>query len=54
LLHYLFLNSFGMDKLHRITVSQPSKLELYKILSFIISENYTRKPKSLEMLYYLK
>jgi DNA repair protein RecO (recombination protein O) len=49
-----FLNSFGMDKIHRIAVSQASKLELYKILAFIISENYTRKPKSLEMLYYLK
>lgn len=49
-----FLNSFGMDKIHRIAVSQASKLELYKILSFIISENYTRKPKSLEMLNYLK
>lgn len=49
-----FLNSFGMDKIHRIVVSQATKLELYKILSFMISQNYTRKPKSLEMLSYLK
>ncbi len=49
-----FLNSFGMDKIHRIVVSQTSKIELYKILSFIISENYTRKPKSLEIFNYLK
>lgn len=48
-----FLNNFGMDKIHRLVVSQTSKLELYKILSFIISQNYTRKPKSLEMFNYL-
>jgi len=44
-----FLNNFGMDKINRLVVSASSKLELYKILSFIISENYTRKPKSLEI-----
>ena len=49
-----FLNNFGMDKINRIVVSKTSKLELYKILSFIISQNYTRKPKSLEMFDYLK
>lgn len=48
-----FLNNFGMDKINRIIVSKTSKLELYKILSFIISQNYTRKPKSLEMFNYL-
>ena len=42
-----------MDKINRIVVSKASKLELYKILSFIISQNYTRKPKSLEMFNYL-
>lgn len=49
-----FLNNFGMDKINRIVVSKASKLELYKILSFIISQNYTRKPKSLEMFDYLR
>ena len=49
-----FLNNFGMDKINRIVVSKTSKLELYKILSFIISQNYTRKPKSLEMFDYLR
>jgi len=48
-----FLNNFGMDKINRIIVSQTSKLELYKVLSFIISQNYTRKPRSLEMFNYL-
>jgi len=48
-----FLNNFGMDKINRIVVSKTSKLELYKILSFIISQNYTRKPKSLEIFDYL-
>jgi DNA repair protein RecO (recombination protein O) len=48
-----FLNNFGMDKINRIIVSKESKLELYKILSFIISQNYTRKPKSLEMFEFL-
>jgi len=49
-----FLNNFGMEKINRIVVSKTTKLELYKILSFIISQNYTRKPRSLEMLDYLK
>ena len=49
-----FLNNFGMDKINRIVVSKESKVELYKILSFIISQNYIRKPKSLEMFDYLK
>ncbi|MBU3128464.1 DNA repair protein RecO [Clostridium tagluense] len=49
-----FLNNFGMDKINRIVVSKASKLELYKILSFIISQNYTRKPKSLEMFDQLR
>lgn len=48
-----FLNNFGMDKINRLVVSQTSKQELYKILSFIISQNYTRKPRSLEMFDYL-
>ncbi|MGH4125844.1 MAG: DNA repair protein RecO [Clostridium sp.] len=48
-----FLNNFGMDKINRISVSQSTKIELYKILSIIISQNYTRKPKSLEMFNYL-
>ncbi|MBZ9688167.1 DNA repair protein RecO [Clostridium estertheticum] len=49
-----FLNNFGMDKINRIVVSKESKLELYKILSIIISQNYARKPKSLEMFDYLR
>ncbi|MGV8983202.1 DNA repair protein RecO [Clostridium sp.] len=49
-----FLNNFGMDKINRIVVSKTSKIELYKILSIIISQNYTRSPKSLEMFDYLK
>ena len=49
-----FLNNFGMDKINRIVVSQTTKLELYKVLSLIISQNYTRKPKSLEMFDYLR
>jgi DNA repair protein RecO (recombination protein O) len=49
-----FLNNFGMDKINRIVVSKTSKIELYKILSIIIAQNYTRSPKSLEMFDYLK
>jgi len=48
-----FLNNFGMDRINRIVVSKTSKLELYKILSFIISQSYTRKPRSLEMFNHL-
>ncbi len=49
-----FLNNFGMDKINRISVSGSSKLELHKLLSIIISQNYTRKPRSLEMFDFLR
>lgn len=48
-----FINNFGMDKINRIVVSEISKIELYKTLSFIISQNYARSPRSLEMYNYL-
>jgi DNA repair protein RecO (recombination protein O) len=48
-----FINNFGMDKINRIVVSKTSKIELYKTLSFIISQNYSRSPRSLEMYNYL-
>lgn len=49
-----FLNQTPMDKVHRLNVSREIKDEIYKATSFIISSNYSKKPKSLEMLNYIK
>lgn len=49
-----FLNSVEMDKIHRVNVTKEMKNEIFKITSFIFSSNYSKKPKSLEMLEYIK
>lgn len=49
-----FLNNAPLEKLHRLTITEETKKELYKILSLIIANNYTRKPKSLEIFDYFK
>lgn len=48
------LNSVTMDKVYRIKVTDEIKREIFKVTSFIFSSNYARKPKSLEMLEYIK
>ncbi len=49
-----FLNSATLDKVYRVNLNEEMKEELFKINSFIISSNYVRKPKSLEMLKFIK
>jgi DNA repair protein RecO (recombination protein O) len=49
-----FLNNTSMDKVYRLNASREIKDELFKVTSFIISSNYVRKPKSLEMLKFIK
>lgn len=49
-----FLLKTPMGKLYRLNINEDIKKEIYKITNYIISSNYTRKPKSLEMLNYIK
>lgn len=49
-----FIINTPMDKLYRLNVSKDIKDELAKITTTIISNNYSRKPKSLEMLNYIR
>ncbi|WP_083573528.1 DNA repair protein RecO [Clostridium fallax] len=49
-----FLNKTPMDKIYRLNLTEDVKKEIFKITYFIISSNYVRRPKSLEMLNYIK
>ncbi len=49
-----FLSKMSFENIYRVSLTDEVKEELYKILSIFISQNYFKKPKSLETLYYLK
>lgn len=49
-----FLMKTPMDKLYKLNLNSDLKKEISRITSYIISSNYSRKPKSLEMLNYIK
>jgi DNA repair protein RecO (recombination protein O) len=49
-----FLSVASIDKVLRVVLSKEVKEELAKILSIFIVSNYGKKPKSLEILNYLK
>lgn len=49
-----FLSNTPSDKVYRLNLNSNIKKEIEKVITFIISNNYARKPKSLEMLKYLK
>lgn len=49
-----FLKNTSLDKVYRLNLNKDIKEEIYKVMSTIISSNYGRKPKSLEMLNFLK
>ena len=46
--------SLSMDKIYRLNIDKNIKKQIEKITTFIINSNYSRKPKSLEMLNYIK
>lgn len=48
------LSRMSFQNIYRVTLLPEVKEELYKILSTAISQNYFKKPKSLETLNYLK
>lgn len=45
-----YLNKLSIEKTYRITIPDNLKKEIYDILKHIISQNYIKKPKSLEVL----
>ncbi|WP_163194345.1 DNA repair protein RecO [Clostridium thermarum] len=49
-----FLNNIPLEKVYRLTVPQNIKRELKKTLQLFISNNYSRIPKSLQMLDFIK
>ena len=49
-----FLSKTSMDKIYRLNIDKNIKKQIEKITTFIINSNYSRKPKSLEMLNYIK
>ncbi|SHI62963.1 DNA replication and repair protein RecO [Clostridium amylolyticum] len=49
-----FLMQTPLDKIYKLNASKDIKKEIYQLLSYIISSNYARRPKSLEMLNIIK
>ncbi len=49
-----YLNNIQIDKSYRIIIPENLKYEIRRILTTIISQNYFRKPKSLETLNFIK
>ncbi len=49
-----FLSQSPLDKIYKLTVTKEIKQEINKLLSYIIATNYSRRPKSLEMLNIIK
>ncbi|WP_143314680.1 DNA repair protein RecO [Clostridium sp. HBUAS56017] len=49
-----FLLNTPSDKIYKLNLSNDIKKEIEKVTTLIISSNYSKKPKSLEMLNYLK
>ncbi|MEN8077113.1 DNA repair protein RecO [Clostridioides difficile] len=49
-----FLSNTPMDKIYRLNITKEVKNQIEKVITFIINSNYSRKPKSLEMLNYIK
>lgn len=48
-----FLMKTPMDKIYKLNVNEEVKRDIRKIITHIISSNYSKKPKSLEMLNYI-
>lgn len=48
-----YLARISLENVYRVSLSKEIKQEMHNILSLVISQNYFRKPKSLETLNYL-
>lgn len=49
-----FLKNMHISKLYRLNLNSEIKNEIERVTTFLISNNYSKKPKSLEMLKYIK
>jgi DNA repair protein RecO (recombination protein O) len=49
-----YLTTTSSDKIYRLNLGREIKNEIEKVTTLLISLNYAKKPKSLEMLNYLK
>lgn len=49
-----FLKNLNVDKLYRLNLNNDIKDEIKKVTTFFIYNNYARKPKSLDMLKFIK
>ena len=49
-----FLKNLSVDKLYRLNLNGEIKDEIEKVTTFFICNNYARKPKSLDMLKFIK
>jgi DNA repair protein RecO (recombination protein O) len=49
-----FLMNMNIDKLYRLNLNSEIKAEIEKVTTFLIGSNYVRKPKSLDMLKFIK
>lgn len=49
-----FLCNTPSDKIYKLNLSKEIKKEIEKVTTFIISNNYSKRPKSLEMLNYIR
>ncbi|HID0758330.1 DNA repair protein RecO [Clostridium botulinum] len=43
-----------LEELYKLSVDTETKKDIYKILNIIINQNYLKKPKSLQILNYIK
>ncbi|MCR1933841.1 DNA repair protein RecO [Clostridium tepidum] len=43
-----------LEELYRLSLDKETKKDIYKILNIIINQNYLKKPKSLQILNYIK
>ena len=49
-----FLKNTSMDKVYRLNVNDEIKNQMERVITNIIANNYSKRPKSLEMLSYIK
>ena len=49
-----FLKNTSMDKVYRLNVNDEIKKQMERVITNIIANNYYKRPKSLEMLSYIK
>lgn len=48
-----YINNLPFDKLSRLSLTKENKGEVYDVLSKLVGQSYSRRPKSLDMFNYL-